>query len=171
LDKESPRIETHARLTSHGRRLVKRFLKNTQSKEELPSNIQIRVVQEFLRLGKETIDVTKTRIDIRRKIEAVLAEMAKSRELPLNVFKYLFRESTKSVLSAVEDKTIDITLKENQKVILREVIQFLKRICDRCGGEGEIPLGEGLQRKTCPECKGAGEIETSGINAEEFEKY
>jgi len=171
LSKENPRLERHIQLTSRGRRFVEKLFKNSEGKEGFPSIVQIEVVKEFLRLREEIIG---PRIQVERKIEEVLRQMAENRELPLNVFKYLFRESAKSLLSAIENKTKDIGLKEHQKAIkamLKEVIQFLKRICDRCGGEGKVQLGEGAQREVCPDCKGAGEIEAKGIDIKEFEKY
>ncbi|MBZ9572004.1 hypothetical protein KJA15_01535 [Patescibacteria group bacterium] len=142
--------------------------KIAEGEGKFPSEIQKNVVLEFLQLHEETID---TRIQPEKRLKNILKRMAKKRELPPLVFGYLFRESTKSVLSAVGKKETDIVLTKDQITTLQGVIEILKGICDHCGGEGEIPLGEGAQRKTCPECKGAGEIKPKGIDAEEFEKY
>ncbi|MBZ9569537.1 hypothetical protein KJA16_01275 [Patescibacteria group bacterium] len=168
MNKEGFRLERHAQLTSHGRRAVERFLKSMEEEGKPPSVIQKSVVLEFLQLHEETID---TRIQPEKRFKDILRRMAEERELPLLVFEYLFRESAKSVLSAVEKKETDIILTRDQITALQEVIEVLKGICDHCGGEGEVPLGEGVQKKTCPKCKGAGEIKPKGIDAEEFEKY
>jgi hypothetical protein len=133
-----------------------------------PSEFQKIVVLEFLQLDEEVID---PRIQPERRLKNLLERMAKKRELPPLVFGYLFRESAKSILSVVEKKETDIVLTKNQITTLQEVIEVLKGICGHCGGEGEVQLGEGAQKETCPKCKGAGEIKLEGIDAEEFEKY
>lgn len=156
MSKKEPRLETHIRLTESGKRLAGRVLSDIKRIEFLPSDEQKMAVLEFLQRYKDLIDM---RIEPEEKFEDILKRMAEERGFPsLLVFKYVFRESAKIFLSAVESKKIDIALKRDQKKVLRKAIDFLKNICGRCGGEGRIQLGEGIQTDLCPECKGAGEI-------------